>query len=169
MAKQESTQAPLGSVHPFPALKPGHHLAPAAIGRPDTPAQIVYVECPDYCVEDHVAVRQIAVEDIVHSSDTAHMGVKSFMSGRLALELYATIKQDPSSHDPRLRQAHIVLDDGSDDAHLTVDEAEEAVQKLHGLVADMQSLIRTARLHNAAGDSDPSMGEALRRVRGGVA
>ncbi|QIJ61431.1 hypothetical protein [Streptomyces sp. JB150] len=157
------------TVVPFSALKPGHHHAPAAIGRPGTAAQIVLVQCPDFCIEDHLAARQVAVEDIVHSSDTAHLGVKSFLSDRLALELYATIRQDPSSPDPRLRQAHIVLDDGSDDAHLTVDEAEEAVQKLLDLVGDMQRLISTARLHNAAGDSEPDMDEALRRVRGGAA
>ncbi|OUD03324.1 hypothetical protein CA983_09960 [Streptomyces swartbergensis] len=121
---------------------------PAAIGRSTGTPQIVGIYCPNYCVEDHVADRQVAVEDIAHSSETAHTGIKSFVSGRLALELYATIKSDPASDDPRLREAHIVLDDASDDAHLTVDEAEETVGQLLGLAADLQRLIRTARLHN---------------------
>ncbi|MET7429605.1 hypothetical protein ABZT16_11485 [Streptomyces flaveolus] len=152
MDVQQSTQASLGTVTVFPALKPGYHLAPAAIGRPGQPTQIVVVECADFCVEDHVAARQVAVEDIVHSSSTAHLGIRSMLGGRLAIELYATIKQDPASHDERLRQAHIVLDDGSDDAHLTVDEAEDAVEQLLKLTADLQQLIRTARLHNAAAE-----------------
>ncbi|MFF9624251.1 DUF6907 domain-containing protein [Streptomyces griseosporeus] len=165
-----STTVPHTNVHPFPATRPGYHLAPAAIGRSDQAPQIVGVYCADFCTEDHIADRQIAVEDIVHSSATAHIGIRSFLGGRLAVELYATIKQDPASDDPRLRQAHIVFDDGGDDAHQTVDEAEETVRQILAWVADVQSKIRTARLHNAAnGDSDPDMDEALRRVRGGVA
>ncbi|MET9521492.1 DUF6907 domain-containing protein [Streptomyces coeruleorubidus] len=142
------TTVPSSNVTPFPAIKPGHRLAPAAIGRSDDTPQIVGIFCPNFCVEDHVADRQVAVEDITHSSETAHIGIKSFLSGRLALELYATIKSDPASDDPRLREAHIVLDDASDDAYLTVDEAEETVGQLLGLAADLQGLIRTARLHN---------------------
>jgi hypothetical protein len=138
------------SVHPFPALAPGYHLAPAAIGRSGEVPQIVGVACADFCTEDHVADRQIAVEDIVHSSETAHLGIRSFLGGRLAIELYATIKQDPAASDPRLRQAHIVFDDGSDDAVQTVEEAEETVCRLRELADAVDAQIRTARLHNTA-------------------
>ncbi|MFE5368150.1 DUF6907 domain-containing protein [Streptomyces mirabilis] len=136
------------NVATFPATKPGYRLAPAAIGRSGEKPQIVGIFCPNFCVEDHVADRQVAVEDIVHSSETAHTGIRSFLTGQLALELYATIKTEAASHDPRLREAHIVLDDGSDDAHLSVDEVEETVGQLLGLAADLQRLARTARLHN---------------------
>ncbi|MFI9244176.1 DUF6907 domain-containing protein [Streptomyces sp. NPDC053086] len=154
MATQQSTQASLGTVTAFPALAPGYHLAPASIGRPGQPTQLVFVACADWCTEDHVADRQIAVEDVVHSSETAHLGIRSFLGGRVAIELYATIKQDPAAHDERLRQAHIVLDDGSDDAHLTVDQAEDAVEQLLKLTSDLQQLIRTARLHNVAAEAE---------------
>ena len=154
---------------PFPALKPGFHLAPAAIGRSDETPQIVGIFCPDYCVEDHVAARQVAVEDIVHSSETAHTAIRSFLSSENVIELYVTIKSEASTSDPRLHAAHVVLDDGSDDAFLTPEMADNTADDLYKLAAKLREAARTARLHNAAGDSDPDMDEALLRVRGGVA
>lgn len=138
------------TVGTFPASKPGYHFAPAAIGRSGETAQIVGILCPDFCTEDHIAARQVAVEDIVHSSETSHLGIRSLLSGGIELELYATINSDPASHDPRLRQAHLVIDDGSDLAIQTVDDAEETVRQLLALAADLQGKIRTARLHNQA-------------------
>lgn len=150
MDVEQFTHAHMGTITPFPAVKPGYHLASAAIGRSGETPTIVGVFCPDWCTEDHVAAQQVAIEDIVHSSNTASFGVKSFLGGSLVAEFYATIKQDPASHDERLRQAHIVFDNGGDDGFQTVDEAEETVQRLLVLAADIQAKIRTARLHNQA-------------------
>lgn len=155
----------------FPGVKPGHRLAPAAIGRSFEAPQIVFVQCPDFCVEDHIADRQVAVEDIVHTSEVAHVGIGSFLSPGLVFELYASIKSDAGATDPELRKAHIVLDDGSgEDAFLTEDMAEAVADKLIGLASEIRHQARTARLANqTAVDSDPDMDEALRRVRAGGA
>jgi hypothetical protein len=167
------------NVHPLPAIKPGHELVPAAIGRRGEHGQIVFIECPTaWCVVDHVAERQVALEDIVHSSYDAQNGgteaevvVESFMSSVAAFAMYASIQSDVGSHDPRLRGAHVVLDDGSqEDAFLTADMTEKLADDLIGFASQLRHIARTVRLANqATGDSDPDMDEALRRVRGGAA
>jgi hypothetical protein len=134
-----------------PVASPDHRLAPAAIGRSYEPAQIVWVECANWCTEDHVAGRQVAVEDIVHSSETSATAVGSFLSPGNVFELYATVKADASTHDPRLHRAHIVLDDGGgEDAFLTEEMAEEVADRLVKFAAEIRALARTARMANAA-------------------
>lgn len=164
---------PIGTnnVHPFPAVKPGHRLVPAKIGRTNATSVIVFVECPNWCGEDHVVESQVAVEDIVHVSTASAVVVRSFLQGGNVLDLYASIKAEASPHDPQLHAAHVVVDDCSNDAHLSPEMAESLADELIGFASDLRQLARTVRLHNQSnGDSDPTMDEALRRVReGGVA
>lgn len=139
-----------------PVVSPGHRLVPAAIGRRLEAAQIIYIECPSWCIVDHVSEKQVAVEDIVHSSydalggeNTASVTVGSFLSKGIAFELYASVKAETSTNDPRLHRAHIVLDDGSrDDAFLTEDMAEEVADRLDKFAAELRKLARTARQAN---------------------
>ena len=53
-------------------------------------------------------------------------------------------------------------DRGNEYAHLTPEMAEELADKAVSFASYLRSLARTARLHNAAGDSDPDMDEATR-------
>lgn len=132
----------------LPVVSPGHHLAPAAIGRRHETPQIVYVECPNYCVEDHVTARHVAVEDIVHTSATDHLSVGSFLSVGSVFEMYATIKAEASTNDPRLHRAHVVLDDGSNDAFLTESMAEDVADRLIVFATRIRQLAQAARAAN---------------------
>lgn len=130
-------------------VSPGHRLAPAAIGRRTEAPQIVWIECPIFCTENHLDFGQAAIEDIVHSSDASHVGIGSFLSQHLALELYASVKADVGATDPRLKNPHIVLDDGSgEDAFLTEDMADEFADRLVEYAEQVRQLAGIARQAN---------------------
>lgn len=132
-----------------PTVSPGCRLAPAAIGRRTEAPQIVWVEDPTWCTENHLDFGQVAIEDIVHSTDAEHLGIGSFLTDRLALELYASVKADVGATDPRLKGAHVVLDDGSgEDAFLTEDMADEFADRLVAFAEQVRRLAAVARLAN---------------------
>ncbi|MEV7387584.1 hypothetical protein [Streptomyces sp. NPDC091215] len=136
------------SLPPVPTIKPGHRLVPAAIRWHQQPAQTVWIECPDWCTEEHHITAQLAIEDILHASDTEHLGIHTLEHPGLAFELYAQIKSDPATTDPRTRQAHIVVDDGGgEDAFLTPDMADDLADQLVAFAAKVRQLSRTARSH----------------------
>lgn len=152
MAKQESTQAPLGSVHPFPAVAPGHHLAPVGIGAPGSKQQIVFVPCPDWCTTNHVSEWVHFLEDLDHTGEEFAVHVPSFFNGdKPVYSLSSSIGCDPMSKDPQMRAAHVIVgDEGSVDAYLTPDMADEVADDLVKLAAKLRENARTARLHNQA-------------------
>ncbi|MET9494311.1 hypothetical protein [Streptomyces sp. NPDC006552] len=155
------------NVHPFPAVRPGFKLAPAAIGSPADGLQIVYIECPNWCTEDHVNEWQHSVDDVSHWGDSFGAGIPSFVNGDDVYELAARVYSDPSSQDPQMRLAHVMVENPAGmDGHLTPDMADETADDLIKLAAKLRTAARTARLANG-GDSDPDMDEALRRVREG--
>jgi hypothetical protein len=170
MADQQSTQDALGAIHPFPAIKPGHRLVPARI-ETSTSSIVIHLECPFWCTEDHLDEPVRAVEDVMHRGDTASVHVPTFGYGAYPVQMHAWVESDPVAADPQFRAAHIAIGDASGDegSHLTPDMADKLADDLITLASSLRSLARTARLHNAAGDSEPDMDEALRRIRGGVA
>ncbi|MFG2352613.1 DUF6907 domain-containing protein [Streptomyces sp. NPDC048521] len=148
MDVQQSTQASLGTVTAFPALKPGHRLVPALIGTRKT-AHVTPIECPTWCVEDHLAVPTM-FEDITHTSASEDVGISSFLKPNGDLLMYAMLQADPASTDPRLRQAHIGIETGGlPDVH-TPEMAERFADDLIRFALQLRGLARTARLHNAA-------------------
>ncbi|MFB7500061.1 hypothetical protein ACFC09_36180 [Streptomyces sp. NPDC056161] len=165
-----SNTVPHENIHPFPAVMPGHSLVPARVGRANDASVIVYVECPNWCTVDHVTDPVADAVDISHISDSEGLYVRSFMKTAPTQELFAAIQTDPVASDPRLRQAHVVIEDGGNDyGYLTPEMAEDLADKAVSFASHLRHLARTARLHNTAGDSDPSMDEALQRVSGGAA
>jgi hypothetical protein len=161
------------NVHPFPAVKPGHRLVPAKVGRDSETGVIVYIECPNWCTEDHVIEPVRNIEDVMHRSDGANVYVPTFGYGAYPVQMHAWIESDPVAKDPQFRAAHITVQDvsGNAFANLTPDMGEQVADELIGFASELRHQARTARLANqTAGDSDPDMDEALRRVReGGVA
>ena len=156
MDKQQSTQVALGTVTPFPAIAPGHHLAPVALGAPGPKQQIVFVACPDWCRTNHVSEWVHFLEDVDHTGDEFAVHVHSFFNeARPAYTLTAAVGCDPMSSDPQMRSAHVIVgDEGSVDAYLTPDMADEAADSLERLVAKLREHARTARLHNAAAEAE---------------
>ncbi|ANJ07165.1 DUF6907 domain-containing protein [Streptomyces parvulus] len=162
-------QRTAATVHPFPAIKPGYRLAPAKIGTDDS-AQIVYIECPNWCDEDHVADFVGAVEDVIHRTQATYEGaviVPSFGVAPYPQQLFAYVEADPSDTNPLLKAAHVTVEDprAATMAYLTPEMAEKLADEVIGFASHLRHLARTVRLANQ-GDSDPDMDEALRRVRG---
>lgn len=165
----ENTVQGVANVAPFPAIKPGHRLVPARVGRNER-TQIVYVECPLWCTEDHVANWQYDVEDIVHYGDMDGVTVPTMLKPGLAHFSWSVrIASDPTAPEPSLRAAHVLIDDENpDEARLTPEMADEMADDLIAFASHIRAAARTARLHNAT-TSDPNMDEALRQVREGAA
>ena len=144
------------NVHPFPAIAPGHHLAPVALGAPGPEQKIVFVPCPDWCATNHVSEWVHFLEDLDHTGEEFAVHVRSFFDdSKPAYTMTATIGSDPMSSDPQMRAAHVIVgDEGSVDAYLTPDMADEAADDLVKLAAKLREAARTARLHNAASEAE---------------
>lgn len=155
MDAEQSTQVALGEVTPFPAVAPGHHLAPVALGAPGPEQKIVFVPCADWCRTNHVSAWVHFIEDIDHTGDEFAVHIRSFLNpGKPAYTMTAAIGADPMSSDPQMRAAHVIVgDEGSVDAYLTPDMADEAADSLEQLVAQMRQNAQTARLYNAAAEA----------------
>lgn len=145
-----STTVPPINVRPFPAIAPGHHLAPVAIGAPGPEQKIAFLPCPDWCTTNHISEWVHFLEDVDHTGDTFAVHIGSFFNpGRPAYTLTAAVGCDSMSTDPQMRAAHIIVgDEGSVDAYLTPDMASEAAADLVKLAAKLREAARTARLHN---------------------
>jgi len=139
------------NVMPFPAVTPGHPLAPVAIGAPGPHQKIVFVECADWCTTNHVAQWVHFIEDVDHTGAEYAIHVPSFLNeGAPVYALSATVGCDTMSTDPQMRAAHVIVgDEGSVDAYLTPDMADEVAADLRKLAAKIEEASRTARLHNA--------------------
>lgn len=137
------------NVTPFPAIKPGFRLVPATIGRPGQ-TQVIWVECPNWCQQDHLADREVAIEDIDHYAAIDGWSIDSILSpGEEVHSLYVRVHSDPSHEIPALRAAHVLLGNGAPfDSYLTADDAEEAADQLALFVAQIRAAARTVRLHN---------------------
>jgi len=146
---------PTSKVTPFPAIAPGHHLAPVALGAPDAGQQIVFVPCPDWCTTNHVSAWVHFLEDLDHTGDGFAVEIGSFFNAdKPVYSLNTALGCDPMSSDPQMRAAHIVVgDEGSVDAYLTPDMADETAAGLEKLAAKLRENARTARLHNAAAEA----------------
>ncbi|RSS16629.1 DUF6907 domain-containing protein [Streptomyces sp. WAC08401] len=159
------------NVHPFPAIRPGYRLVPAAVGRTET-RQIVYIECPTWCTENHVEEPVSNVEDVMHRSTATYddaLCIPSFGPAPFPIQLFAYVEADPVATNLLMQAAHITVEDphSASTAQLTPEMAEKLADDVIGFASHLRHLARTVRLANQAGDSDPDMDEALRRVREG--
>lgn len=164
------------NVHPFPAVKPGFRLVPAKVGHSNDTSVIAYIECPNWCTEDHVKESVVDIADVMHRGDAATVSVLTGIEHQLRKvthQLFAYLESDPVA--PRgnlMNSVHIAVEDGGNEyAFMTPEMAESLADEMIGFASDLRHQARTARLANQTnGDSDPDMGEALCRVReGGVA
>lgn len=141
-------QVPASEASVTPAVSPGFRLVPASIGRPGR-VQSVHLPCPTWCVLDHAADRQVAVEDVSHRGDVDHAQVSTMLDDHYsAFELYSQLYSDPASDDPRMRVAAVVVTDGSRDAYLTPDMADEAADDLIAFAMRLKETAGTVRLAN---------------------
>lgn len=133
-----------------PAVSPGFRLVPALIGRPGR-TQMIHLACPDWCVLSHADERQVAVEDVSHRGNVDHVQVPTMGDDDYsAFELYTQLYSDPTSEDPRMRVASVVVTDGSRDAHQTPEMADEVADGLIAFAMRMKEAASIARAANAA-------------------
>ena len=145
LPEQAPVPAPSAAASVTPAVSPGFRFVPASIGRPDR-VQVVQVLCPDFCVLDHLADRQPAVEDVAHRGGVDHVQVPTMGDDLYsAFELYCQLYADPVSDDPRMRVAAVSVTDGSNDAYLTPDMADETADELIAFAMRMKGAARMAR------------------------
>ncbi|MEU0786296.1 hypothetical protein ABZ341_32545 [Streptomyces sp. NPDC006173] len=142
---QDTVAATLATVA---GITPGHRLVPAKVGRRNDTSTNVYIECPTWCVIDHVNEPEVHVEDVDHSTLSSDVTLHSFDRPGLAHVLMAMLKTDPASPDFRLRQAHVLVDDEREVAFLTPETAEQFADELIGFASEVRHLARAARLHN---------------------
>jgi hypothetical protein len=111
---------------------------------------IAYVECPIFCIEDHVDEPVRNIEDIVHRGDTVSVLVPTFGYGAYPIQMHATVESDPVAADGQFRAAHITVQDagGSEYSHLTPEMAERLADEAVAFAAKIREAARTARLHN---------------------
>ncbi|MEU9470457.1 hypothetical protein AB0D78_28335 [Streptomyces avermitilis] len=130
---------------PSPAASVTPRLVPASIGRPGR-VQTVHVSCPAWCVLDHLDERVVAVEDISHRGQVDHVEVPTMGDDLYSVfEVYSQLFSDPISEDPRMREASVVVTDGSNDAYLTPDMADVFADSLVAFAEQVRVLARTAR------------------------
>lgn len=152
------------NVHPFPAMKPGFRLVPARVARKGQEGVIVYVECPNWCVEDHVVESVGNVEDVMHRSVDAELNVPTFGYGAYPIQMHAWVESDPVAADPQFRAAHVTITDagGNTYCHLTPDQTEKVADEIIGFASEMRHQARTARLANQTSGAEQA-------AEGGVA
>lgn len=130
---------------------PQSRLVPALVGPPDR-TQIIHIECPtSWCVVDHMD-RVAFLDDVMHYSDCGVVQVSTMTDDDFAhSELYANVSSDPTAADPRLRAAHIVVNDGGpNDAYLTPEMAESFADDLIAFASQIRTAARTALVANRA-------------------
>ncbi|MFF7824220.1 DUF6907 domain-containing protein [Streptomyces rochei] len=158
------------TVYPFPAITPGHRLAPAKVG-PRGHQTVVFVECPNWCTEDHVEWPERYAEDIDHRGATGATWETECLTKPhdRVMSLDAWLHSDAMASDSAMRATHVVLDDETTQAYLTPDMADRVADEIVSFASQLRQLARTARLHNAVNGSGSVADEALQRISGGAA
>ncbi|MFI6468750.1 DUF6907 domain-containing protein [Streptomyces sp. NPDC050516] len=136
------------TVNPNPApTLPAMPAQPHPAGRRIVPALIdcapIYVDCPSWCVMDHVAENEGALEDLYHSSDMADLYVASPSPNGPQLVLHVRLNEDPFLIRREGRGRNIVVDTGNDPFMLDARQAAEFADDLVALAAQVRAMSRT--------------------------
>lgn len=146
------------TVSPDLTIAPGHRLVPAKIGRTYDAATIVGIPCPSWCGDDHVSNWQHHVDDVQHTAGTIDgVEVLTFLDEQFChYNWWSTVGSNPSSPDPRMRAAHIVVSDDSTEAYMTPEMAEALADDLIGWAARLRHQARTVHAANQAAGVEES-------------
>lgn len=118
-------------------------LAPALVN-----GRRIFIECPAWCTEDHVAANQRNLEDVVHTGDNVDL----LVPGAPALRLLADVHlcSEPFAPSPKERATVVVVDDDSDMYLLPPMEAEAFADHLEAQAKAIRELAMVARQGAAA-------------------
>lgn len=134
-----------------PAASVTTRLVPTLIGRSMDPNPItVWIECPSWCKFDHATDRNVAVEDVWHSSEFVDLE----MPHREGTELlaYFRLTLDPYSNDPTKRRPFISGEDGftANGRHMNPEHIESMCDKVEASIVKLRSMARACRTMNEA-------------------
>lgn len=148
-AAADQPQPTASRAYPLPMPKPGSRFVPAALGKPGEQV-IVHIQCDLWCTQDHVANWVHHAEDIDHWGDDDANWDTDCMTrpGDRMLSLDARLHSDPVAADPRLRAAHVLMDDGSTQVFLTPEMADKTADDLIAMAAQLRHLAQRARQAN---------------------
>ncbi|MEU2076857.1 hypothetical protein [Streptomyces sp. NPDC013489] len=112
-------------------------------------SQRVYIECPDWCTVDH-SKRIAHLDDVTHYSDGDFLQISTLTDEDTSLwDLTLNVTADPVADDPRLREAHILLDvGGGETAHLDPSMAESLADDLIAFASQLRHKARQVTLFN---------------------
>lgn len=113
-------------------------LSPALVN-----GQRVTVECPNWCVTDHVAENERHLEDVAHRGAPADLVVPG---GEPELQLLAFARLGAYSFGEDGRPFVVVGNDSEAVAELTAEQAEVFADRLERFAASVRSQARTARI-----------------------
>ncbi|MCT9092889.1 hypothetical protein N4G70_29050 [Streptomyces sp. ASQP_92] len=120
----------------FSPAGPAARLSPALIhGQP------VWVQCPVWCVADHVAENEGFLEDVAHSGAMVDLVVPGGEPSYRLL-VHARLGSDPFGPRPEERGPFVVIDDGSEGHHLSAVEAEEFAVRLVAFAEQVRARAR---------------------------
>lgn len=126
-------------------------LRPALVG-----GKPIHIECPDWCIIDHVAEGEGFLVDVYHGSDSADL-----MGPQMAEQpeplLHARLNSDPFGTDTAHHAPHIVVDDEVELFFMAPVQALEFADNLTAFAAQVRALAKRAAQHpaNSATAAEP--------------
>jgi hypothetical protein len=119
-----------------PAVRLAPVVRPALVN-----GQQVFVECPSWCVSDHVADSVRHLEDLEHEGRVTDLVVPG--GPGYGLLAHARLGSDPFGRDAG-RGAYVVVDDQSDPFQLSPEEASVFADRLEAFARQVRGLSRVA-------------------------
>ncbi|MDR3081493.1 MAG: hypothetical protein LBV60_11305 [Streptomyces sp.] len=115
-------------------------IVPARVdGKP------VWLECPEWCVLDHVAQNDRFLDDVYHSGHMVDLEAPRF-NGDPVLLAFIRLGLDPFGSQPELRLPFLVLEEGAgsgDGMYMRPEQAEEFADRLVAFAEQVRMLART--------------------------
>ncbi|MFE4624665.1 DUF6907 domain-containing protein [Streptomyces mirabilis] len=147
-------------LYPLPAPKPGYRFVPALIGRSTEPGVIIHLQCPNWCVTDHME-RTGSVEDVNHQGAHRALSLTPSFGDRVPVAVY--LSEWPASYCDNKPTLAVDLDCEVDTYGRTA--ALALADQLVAFAADVRRLAQTLPDDSPAPVRNQA-DEALRQVRG---
>lgn len=124
-----------------PAALSDRQIVPALVD-----GQTVYLECPTWCMIDHVHDSQKFLEDIWHSGTFADLEAPR-RNGSPSVIAYARLGLDPFSRDEEMRRPFIFVEDGgsSEGSYMEAEHAEQFADNLEAFAAKIRAMAAAMR------------------------
>lgn len=108
--------------------------------------QRVFLECPAWCVIDHVKDNQKYLVDVWHSGEFADLEAPRLKSTP-SLLAYARLGIDPFSDDAAMRQPFIFVEDGNsaEGSYMDAEHAEKFADNLAAFAEKVRSMGRSLK------------------------